>query len=64
MVGAYPDCKNLNGGNAGGCEWGHPGPLAFNASFGVGLGDQSPAFLQAQCTGVELCLLANPTDGP
>ena len=37
---------------------------SFNASFGDGLGNQLPAFPQAHCIGVELSLLANPTEGP
>ena len=37
---------------------------SFNASFGGGLSNQLLAFPQAYCVGVELGLLANPTNGP
>ena len=37
---------------------------SFNTSFCDGLGYQLLAFPQVQCIGVELGLLANPTDGP
>ena len=36
---------------------------SFNVLFSDGLSDELPAFPQAYCIGIELGLLANPTNG-
>ena len=40
-----------------------PGSPGFDVSFGDGLGNQLPAFIQAHWVGIEMGLFANPTNG-